>query len=52
MKHVLEFEKPIVELEHKLEELKKHPEAHAMDISIEEEIQRIEVKIAETPRRP
>jgi acetyl-CoA carboxylase carboxyl transferase subunit alpha len=51
MKHVLEFEKPIVELEHKLEELKKHPEAHAMDISIEEEIQRIEQKIAETRKQ-
>ncbi len=51
MKHVLDFEKPIVELEHKLEELRKHPEAHAMDISIVEEIQRIEEKIAETRKQ-
>jgi acetyl-CoA carboxylase carboxyl transferase subunit alpha len=51
MKHVLDFEKPIVELEHKLEELKKHPEAHAMEISIEEEIQLIEKKIAETRKQ-
>ena len=26
MKHQLDFEKPIVELQNKLEELKKHPE--------------------------
>jgi acetyl-CoA carboxylase carboxyl transferase subunit alpha len=51
MKHVLEFEKPIVELQHKLDELRKHPEAHALDISIEEEIQQIEKKIAETRKQ-
>jgi acetyl-CoA carboxylase carboxyl transferase subunit alpha len=51
MKHVLEFEKPIVELQHKLDELRRHPEAHAMDISIEDEIQQIEKKIAETRKQ-
>ena len=51
MKHVLDFEKPIVELQHKLEELKRHPEAHAMDISIEEEIMLIEKKLEETRRQ-
>src|SRR5947199_361950 len=32
MKHQLDFEKPIVELQNKLEELKKHPETHSLDI--------------------
>jgi len=27
-----------VELQNKLEELKKHPEAHSLDISVEEEV--------------
>jgi acetyl-CoA carboxylase carboxyl transferase subunit alpha len=51
MKHVLDFEKPIVELQHKLEELRKHPEAHAMEISIEEEIEQIQRKIEETRKQ-
>src|SRR5271166_6213153 len=51
MKHQLDFEKPIAELQSKLEELKKHPEAHAMDISLEEEVATIERKIEETKRQ-
>ncbi len=51
MKHQLDFEKPILELENKLEELKKHPEAHSMDVSFDEEIKIIERKIAETRRQ-
>jgi acetyl-CoA carboxylase carboxyl transferase subunit alpha len=51
IKHQLEFEKPIVELQAKLEELKKHPEQHALGINIEEEIQRIEAKLAETRKQ-
>jgi acetyl-CoA carboxylase carboxyl transferase subunit alpha len=51
MKHQLEFEKPIAELQRKLEELKRHPEAHSIGISFEEEIQQIETKIAETRRQ-
>jgi len=51
MKHVLDFEKPIVELQLKLEELRKHLETHAMEISIEEEIRQIEQKIPETRRQ-
>ncbi len=51
MKHVLEFEKPIVELQHKLDELRKHSTTHSMDISFEEEIQKIEQKLAETRRQ-
>jgi len=38
MKHQLDFEKPIVELQQKLEELKKQPQTHSLDISFEEEV--------------
>jgi acetyl-CoA carboxylase carboxyl transferase subunit alpha len=51
MKHQLDFEKPILELEHKLEELKKHPENNSMGIRFEEEVATIERKIEETRRR-
>ena len=51
MKHQLDFEKPIVELQHKLEELKKHPETHSLDISFEQEVAQIESKIEETRRQ-
>jgi acetyl-CoA carboxylase carboxyl transferase subunit alpha len=50
MKHYLEFEKPIVELQKKLEELKQHPEQHSLGISWEEEIHLLENKIAEARR--
>ncbi|MCL5096307.1 MAG: acetyl-CoA carboxylase carboxyltransferase subunit alpha [Candidatus Omnitrophica bacterium] len=51
MKHPLDFEKPIVELQRKLEELKKHPQTHALDIHLDEEIRQIEKKIEETRRQ-
>jgi acetyl-CoA carboxylase carboxyl transferase subunit alpha len=51
MKHQLDFEKPIIELQRKLDELRQHPETHAMGISLEEEIQQIEVKLEETRRQ-
>src|SRR5512138_3666899 len=51
MRHQLDFEKPIAELQSKLEELKKHPETHALDISFEEEVALIEKKIEETKRQ-
>ena len=51
MRHQLDFEKPIIELQDKLDELRKHPETHALDISIEEEIQLIEKKLEETRRQ-
>ena len=51
MKHQLDFEKPIIELENKLEDLKSHPEEHAMDVNFESEIKAIEEKIAETRRQ-
>src|SRR5215470_13131518 len=48
MKHQLDFEKPILELESKLEELKRHPEKHSLDVSFKQEIEQMEKKIAET----
>jgi acetyl-CoA carboxylase carboxyl transferase subunit alpha len=51
MKHQLDFEKPIFELQTKLEELREHPEKHSLDISFEEEIQLIERKLDETRRQ-
>jgi acetyl-CoA carboxylase carboxyl transferase subunit alpha len=51
MKHQLDFEKPIVELQNKLTELKKHPETHSLGISFEEEIRLIEKKIEDTRRQ-
>jgi len=50
MKHQLDFEKPIAELQRKLEELRKHPETHALGVSFEAEIASIEQKIAETSK--
>lgn len=51
MKYQLDFEKPIAELQRKLEELRKHPEAHGMGINLDSEIGKIEQKIAETSRQ-
>jgi acetyl-CoA carboxylase carboxyl transferase subunit alpha len=51
MKHQLDFEKPILELQRKLDELKKHPEIHSMGIAFEEEVAAIEKKIEETKRQ-
>ena len=51
MKHHLDFEKPIVELQRKLDDLRAHPETHALGISIDDEIQQIEQKIEETKRQ-
>src|ERR1700733_6602377 len=51
MKHQLDFEKPIIELQNKLEDLRQHPEKHSLGISFEEEIQLFEKKIEETRRQ-
>jgi acetyl-CoA carboxylase carboxyl transferase subunit alpha len=51
MKHQLDFEKPIAELQQKLEELKKHPETHSLGISFDEEVSLFEKKIEETRRQ-
>ena len=47
--HPLEFEKPIVELQEKLSELKQH--SRATDINIDAEVRRMEAKIDETKRQ-
>jgi len=51
MKHHLDFEKPIIELQAKLEELKKHPGANPLGISFEEEVSLIEKKLEETRKQ-
>ena len=51
MRHQLDFEKPIAELQSKLDELKQHPEKHSLGISFEEEVAIIERKIDETKRQ-
>src|SRR5205085_7751961 len=51
MKHQLDFEKPIAELQAKLDELKKHPETHSLGISVDEEVAVIEKKLEETKRQ-
>lgn len=51
MKNHLEFEKPIAELQRKLDELKQHPEKNSLGIRLEEEIQQIEKKIGEERKR-
>jgi len=51
MKHVLDFEKPIVELQQKLADLRKHPDHHLPTLSIGEEIALIERKLEETRRQ-
>ena len=51
MKHQLDFEKPIVELQRKLEELTKHRDTHSIGIDFDEEIVRMEEKIAETRKQ-
>ncbi|MBI5799127.1 MAG: acetyl-CoA carboxylase carboxyltransferase subunit alpha [Verrucomicrobia bacterium] len=51
MKHQLEFEKPIIELQRKLDELRKHPEKHSIGINLDEEVRQMELKIEETRRQ-
>src|ERR1700678_2559887 len=51
MKHQLDFERPILELQRKLEDLRKHPETHSLGISFEEEVALMEKKIDETKRQ-
>ncbi|HEY0457471.1 MAG TPA: carboxyl transferase domain-containing protein, partial [Verrucomicrobiae bacterium] len=49
MKHQLDFEKPIAEIQNKLDELRKQPENLILDIR--EEITRMEKKLEETRRQ-
>jgi acetyl-CoA carboxylase carboxyl transferase subunit alpha len=51
MKYQLDFEKPLIELQQKLDDLKRHPEHHDMAISFEEEIGQIEAKIQDTRKQ-
>lgn len=51
MKHYLDFEKPILELQRKLDDLRRHRETHALGINLEDEIQQIEKKIEEERKR-
>jgi acetyl-CoA carboxylase carboxyl transferase subunit alpha len=51
MKHYLEFEKPIAELQRKLEDLKAHPETHSLGISWEEEMRLLEAKIGQAQKQ-
>ncbi|MCL4178727.1 MAG: acetyl-CoA carboxylase carboxyltransferase subunit alpha [Verrucomicrobia bacterium] len=51
MKHHLDFEKPIVELQRKLEELRRQPETATLGVNFEDEIGQIERKIEETRRQ-
>lgn len=51
MKHQLDFEKPIAELQSKLEELKKHRDTHSIGVNFEEEVATMERKIAETRKQ-
>src|SRR5207237_3991665 len=51
MRHQLDFEKPIAELQNKLEELRKHQETHSLNISFKDEVAQIEKKIAETRKQ-
>jgi len=48
MKHQLDFEKPIAELEAKLAELRQHAEKHALDLSFDDEVRGMEKKLADT----
>ncbi len=48
MRNYLEFERPIIELQHKLDDLRRHASRHTPDLELEQEIARIEQKLAET----
>jgi acetyl-CoA carboxylase carboxyl transferase subunit alpha len=47
-KHILDFEKPIYELERRLQEIREHSDEHEMDL--ESEVQAMQEKIAATRR--
>ena len=51
MTHYLDFEKPIVELQRKLEELRATQSSAGLDIAIADEVEKIEEKIEQTRRR-
>src|ERR1051326_9316157 len=51
MKHHLDFEKPIAELQRKLDELRKNAGAQPVAVDLEKEIAQMEKKLAETLRQ-
>ena len=51
MKHQLDFEKPIAELQRKLEDLTKHRDTHSIGVDFQEEVALMEKKIAETRKQ-
>jgi acetyl-CoA carboxylase carboxyl transferase subunit alpha len=51
MKNQLDFEKPIAEMQAKLEELKKHGENHSLGINVKDEVALMEKKLEETKRQ-
>ena len=48
MKHQLEFEKPIAELQAKLEDLKAHHDDSELDVGFDDDVRRLEEKIEQT----
>ncbi len=48
-KHILDFEKPIFDLERRLQEIREHSDEHEMDL--ESEVQAMQTKIAATRRQ-
>ncbi|MBX3747474.1 MAG: acetyl-CoA carboxylase carboxyltransferase subunit alpha [Verrucomicrobiae bacterium] len=51
MKHHLDFEKPLIELQLKLEELRRAQQANPLGLQLDNEMQVIEAKLAETRRQ-
>lgn len=47
MKNLLDFEKPIFELQKQLDQLKKNPHAHTLGMNFEEAIKQLEKQLAE-----
>jgi acetyl-CoA carboxylase carboxyl transferase subunit alpha len=50
MRHYLDFEKPIAELQRKLDEFKAHPETHSLVATWEDETRQLEARILEAQR--
>ena len=45
MKHLLDFEKPYIDLQRKLEDLREHPDEDNLNVDIGDEIRQLEEKI-------
>ena len=45
MKHLLDFEKPYIDLQRKLEDLREHPDGETLNVDIGDEISQLEEKI-------